>query len=542
MTGPPAQPPQQTEPTAEVLDTAVDGEDFARTVARLEGVGVQVLLVVNGFTACAYQRHTEKDEWIPVCRGELSESILDATTGLRSLKRLTWAQTDGSPLAVPPASLAAARPTVRQLRQWLGMAEELTGREGEVSASTREQVAYRAGWRCQFSGCGVDLHTHAPTGRNGRFSYYAHIVASSRNGPRGHATRSALLADEPDNIMLLCDACHRLVDRIDPTYYTEEMLQGMRQRSVDGVKRLLDTLQYPDAEVVAIIGSIAGQVPQFNMRDAELALWESHLRSTRHTAEFAFHVDHQLHDVHTSEYWSALFRSMRSDSGQLQRMLTGAGRGGSPRPRLAIFPLHSTSVLLVAGRILGENSGTHLFQPQRSVAADAQSTRWAWPLPERSRRTDKFKWRVLKGREPGMTAANLIVSLTFGIAPSRLPPGCFDAHTNSLALPTLEVYVEPEDRGVHLIGAPQDLQDLSRTLDRAVQILHDEWHVDRVNLFIGAPTTAVVTMGQKMQARDQATYVCYESKSRDGVFLPTVEISSRQVREPRSGQVFELQP
>lgn len=542
MTVPPVQPSPQTEPTAEVLCTAMDGDDFARTVARLESVDVQVLLVVNGFTACAYQRHTDRDDWIPVCRGELSGSILDATTGLRSRKRLTWAQTECFPLAVPPASLTAARPTVRQLRQWLGMAEELTGREGEVSPSTREQVAYRAGWRCQFSGCGVDLHTHAPTGRNGRFSYYAHIVASSRNGPRGHATRSALLADEPDNIMLLCDACHRLVDRIDPAYYTEEMLQCMRQRSVDGVKRLLDTLQYQDAEVVAIIGSIAGQVPEFNMRDAELALWESHLRATRHTAEFLFHVDHQLHDVHTSEYWAALFRSMRSDSGQLQRMLTGVGRGGSLRPRLAIFPLHTTSVLLVAGRILGENSGTHLFQPQRSVAADAQSTRWAWPLSERSRRSDKFKWRVLKGQEPGMTAANLIVSLTFGITPSRLPPGCFDAQANSLTLPTLEVYVEPEDRGIHLIGAPEDLQDLGRTLDRAVQILHDEWHVDRVNLFIGAPTTAVVTMGQKMQARDQATYVCHESQRRDGVFLPTIEISSRQVREPRSGQAFELQP
>ena len=536
------QPPHQTEATADVLATAMGGDDFALTVARLDGVGVQVLLVVNGFTGCAYQRYTDKDQWIPVCRGELSESILDATTALRGRKRLWWAQTDGSPLAVAPTSLTTERPAVKQLRKWLGVADELTGREGEVSPSTREQVAYRAGWRCQFSGCGVDLHTHTPTGRNGRFSYYAHIVASSRNGPRGHATRSALLADEPDNIMLLCDACHRLVDRIDPTYYTEEMLQGMRQRSVEGVKRLLDTLQYPDAEVVAIIGSIAGQVPQFNMHDAEAALWECHLRSIRHSAEFAFHIDHQLHDVHQAEYWSAVFRSMRSDSGQLQRMLTGAGRGGSPRPRLAIFPLHTTSVLLVAGRILGEHSGTHLFQPHRSVAADAQSTRWAWPPPERSRRSDKFKSRVLKEFEPGMTEANLVVSLTFGIAPSRLPPGSFDAQTTSLALPTLEVYVEPEDRGIHLIGAPQDLQDLGRTLDRAVQILHDEWHVTRVNLFIGAPTTAVVTMGQKMQARDQATYVCHESKDRDGVFLPTVEISSRQVREPQSGQVFELQP
>lgn len=538
------QPKSLEHPTlsAEALQTALGGEDFARMVGRLEGVGVQALVVVNGFTGCAYQRRISTEAWLPVCRGELSEYIVEATSELRRLKRLWWAQVDGSAAVVDPATLIPERPTAKTLRKWLGIADDMTGREGEVTASTREQVAYLAGWRCQFSGCGTDLHTHAPTGRGGRFSYYAHIVASSPRGPRGHATRSALLADEVENIMLLCDACHRLIDRIDPDYYTEGLLQGMRQRSIADVKRLLNTLQYPQAEVVAIIGNIAGQVPHFSIHDAEPALWESHLRAANQQPEYLFHIDHQLHDVHASDYWSAVFRAMRSDGSQLQRILNGAGRGGAPRPRLAIFALHSTSVLLVAGRVLGETGGTHLFQPHRSVASDAKSTRWVWPPRERTRRSDKFKVQVLKALELGATEANLVVALTFSIAPQRLPSGCFDAATNTLSLPTVEVYVEPQDRGIHLIGAPEDLQDLGRALDRAIQILHDEWHVSRVNLFIGAPTTAVVTMGQKMQARDQATYVCHESKERDGVFLPTVEISSTQVLEPKSGQVFELQP
>lgn len=541
MTTPP-KPPEHSASTAEVLQAALAGEDFAQVIGRLEGVGVQVLVVVNGFTGCAYQRHTPAEAWLPVCRGELSEHIVEATSELRRLKRMWWAEVDGSAAAADPSILAIERPTVKTLRKWLGSADDMTGREGEVTASTREQVAYLAGWRCQFSGCGMDLHTHAPTGRSGRFSYYAHIIASSPRGPRGHATRSALVANEVENIMLLCDACHRLVDRIDPDHYTEERLQGMRDRSIADVKRLLNTLQYPQAEVVAIMGSIAGQVPQFSIHDAEPALWESCLRAANQQPEYLFHIDHQQHDVHASDYWSAVFRAMKSDGSQLQRILNGAGRGGAPRARLAIFPLHSTSVLLVAGRVLGETGGTHLFQPHRSVAADPKSTRWVWPPRERTRPSDKFKVQVLKAPEPGATEANLMVSLTFGIAARRLPPGCFDAATNALSLPTVEVYVEPQDRSVHLIGAPEDLQDLGRTLDRGIQILHDEWHISRVNLFIGAPTTAVVTMGQKMQARDHATYVCHESKERDGVFLPTVEISSTQVLEPKSGQVFELQP
>ncbi|SCU75981.1 conserved hypothetical protein [Cupriavidus necator] len=526
---------------ADMLPSPLNGEDFARVIGRLEGESTEILVVVNGFTACVYQRRTPADAWLPVCRGELSEhieSVISAT--LR--RRMWWAQVDGSAAAADPASLDIERLTMKTLRKWLRSADDVTGREGEVTQSTRERVAYLAAWRCQFAGCGTDLHTHAPTGRSGRFSYYAHLVASSPRGPRGHAARSARLANEVENIMLLCDACHRLVDRIDPDYYTEELLQGMRRRSIADVKRLLNTLQYPPVEVIAIVGSIAGQVPQFSIHDAEPALWESHLRAANHQPEYLFHIDHQLHDVHASDYWSAVFRALKSDGSQLQRILNGAGRGGAPRPRIAIFPQHSTSVLLVAGRVLGDTGGTYLFQPHRSVAADPKGTRWVWPQRERAHRCDKFLLRVHKTAEPGAREANLMVSLTFGIAPRRLPPGCFDAASNTLGLPTVEVYVEPQDRGIHLIGAPEDLQELGRTLDRAIQILHDEWHVSRVNLFIGAPATAVVTMGQKMQARNQATYVCHESKEYDGVFLPTVEISSTQVLEPKSGQVFELQP
>jgi hypothetical protein len=542
MTSAPQDISSRPEGQLAALQVPLAGPDLASVVGRLKGVGVQVLLVANGFTGCVYQRHMTGDPWLPICRGDLSRELIDVTSDLRRLKRIWWAEVEGSPTEVVLEGLSPDRLSLQTLRRWLGVADDLTGREGEVSAKTREQVAYLAGWRCQFSGCGADLHVHAATGRSGRFSYYAHIVASSPKGPRGHATRSALLADEVENVMLLCDACHRLVDRIDPDYYTEDMLRSMRERSVVDVRRLLDTLKYPQSEVLAIIGSIAGQVPQFHMRDAELALWESHLRSASHRPEYLFHVDHQLHDVHAPDYWASVFRAMKSDASQLQRILNGGGRGGAPRPCLAIFPLHSTSVLLLAGRVLGETGGTHLFQPHRSLAADSTSTRWGWPQRERTRRSDKFKVRMLKTPEATDTEASLVISLTFGLELKRLPPSCFDHDTKSLRLPTIEVYVEPEDRGIHLIGATDDLHDLGRTLDQVVQVLHDEWRVKRVNLFIGAPTTAVVTMGQKMQARYQATYVCHESKERDGVFLPTIEISSTHVLEPQSGQTFELQP
>jgi len=44
-------------------------------------------------------------------------------------------------------------------------------------------------------------------------AYIAHIVAEKPDGPRGDPARSPLLADAIENLMLLCDVHHRLIDR-----------------------------------------------------------------------------------------------------------------------------------------------------------------------------------------------------------------------------------------------------------------------------------------------------------------------------------------
>ena len=517
---------------------ALTGDQVAAELSRLGADKRQVLIVANRFTGCVYARSMATEAWSPECRGELSDELLQATSQLRAQKAMWWSIVDGDPLVHDPATVETARATTPNLRRWLSQADDLTGREGEVSDGTRREVAALAAWRCQFAGCGVDLRTHAPTGRASRLSYYAHVVASSPNGPRGHATRSSLLADEPSNIMLLCDSCHRLIDRVDPGYYNEEMLQQMRQRSISEVRRLLDSLRYPDVEVLAIIGSIAGQVPQFSMRDAEAALWESHLRAARHEPEYLFHLGNQQHDVHAPDFWSAVFRAISSDMVVLQRLLNGTKRGGAPRPRLAVFPLHATSVLVLAGRILGENSGTHLFQPHRSAAAGAGATRWAWPARSSAPPPDKFKPVERRPLSEPITEAVLLVSLTFTISVERLPAACQVG--GSLVLPTLEIVVNDADRGIHVISQPEDLQMLGRALDDAIQTLQDVWRVAKVHLFIGAPASATVLIGEKMQARHHATYVCHEARERDGPLLPTIEISGDVAREPISGLTCSL--
>ena len=62
----------------------------------------------------------------------------------------------------------------------------------------------RAGGRCQYRGCNVDLVGDLIAGRrDGLYGFIAHIVADSADGPRGDPVRSAELAKDLSNLMLM---------------------------------------------------------------------------------------------------------------------------------------------------------------------------------------------------------------------------------------------------------------------------------------------------------------------------------------------------
>ncbi|BCQ28155.1 hypothetical protein NK8_63440 (plasmid) [Caballeronia sp. NK8] len=119
------------------------------------------------------------------------------------------------------------------------------------------------------------------------------------------------------------------------------------------------------------------------MDDAHEALWGAGLRSNDAKPARYFYPGGQHHDVHSAAYWTSLFQQMKLDLPMLQTLLNGT-RAGVSRPRLSVFPMHSTSVLLLAGRVLGDTEGTHLFQPHRNKVG--AGTRWAWPVTHARRR------------------------------------------------------------------------------------------------------------------------------------------------------------
>ena len=503
--------------------------EMAAEISKMHSAGGEVLVVANGFTAMLAGKLGTGEPWTAMGRGDFGLKCGEAADAPASAGRLWWQDFSGSPAAFDCGTATPVARSASDVAKWLSEAEALTtgaGRGAPLPSDDANYLGYLAAWRCQFSGCGKDLKTHTATGVVSKSSYFAHIIASSPNGPRGDRLLSGALSSDVNNFLLLCDECHRRIDREDPDRFTVPVLRKMREQSIAEVRRLLASLQYKESVPVVVMGNISTQAPHFVAREAEEALWTRKLRMVAGHPHAFFENGWNQHNPHLPSYWSALFNSIQPELPQLRKLLqTSSSPGGA---HLAVFPLHGTSALVLAGRIFGEASAVSLFQFRRERPVTSAGGRWAFDADAQPSPPEKFYSTTLQEHVPGQEDACLIISLTFAIPRARLGAHVFESDSFNMGA----IEVTAHDKLHHdILASEADLDSVSRQVGEAVRVLQDEWHVKRVHLFIGAPATVCFKLGQKLQARHHALYRCYESAFGSAApYFPTIDICNDEAR------------
>jgi 5-methylcytosine-specific restriction endonuclease McrA len=109
-----------------------------------------------------------------------------------------------------------------------------------ITDKTRKKIWGRSGNRC--ANCkrelvmdATELDDEAVVGDE------CHIVAQEPGGPRYDPGFPAELVDNYDNLILLCKACHKLVDD-QPKTYTVEYLRNLKQQHIEYVRTATEPL------------------------------------------------------------------------------------------------------------------------------------------------------------------------------------------------------------------------------------------------------------------------------------------------------------
>ncbi|MBN4071845.1 hypothetical protein JYT83_00350, partial [bacterium AH-315-F18] len=119
----------------------------------------------------------------------------------------------------------------------------------------------RAGGRCQFDGCSKYLLEHEPTGTTGNFAEKAHIYGFKEKAARGSETGRPAAVDisSIDNLMLLCQPCHHLVDSVEPQTYPVEKLKKFKREHEERIRILTKLAKNRTSIPILLKGLVAGR-------------------------------------------------------------------------------------------------------------------------------------------------------------------------------------------------------------------------------------------------------------------------------------------
>ena len=131
-----------------------------------------------------------------------------------------------------------------------------------ISNKNKYLLWVKSGGRCQYRGCNKSLYQDIITKRNFNQAYIAHIVADVPGGPRGDLVRSPLLADDLGNLMLLCDICHRRIDKDDVDGHPEFLLLKMKKEHEKRIERVIAISADMQSHIITYKANIGLHTPQ----------------------------------------------------------------------------------------------------------------------------------------------------------------------------------------------------------------------------------------------------------------------------------------
>lgn len=138
---------------------------------------------------------------------------------------------------------------------------------GKEIADTKKLILMGlCGGKCEFRGCEKSIVQDILTGEKSNFSNYAHIVASSENGPRGDKVLSTKLSNDENNIMVLCRDHHKEIDDF-PEKYTVNILKDMKREHEAYIKDLMNITKESSVIGVKYTANISDRVTKINDED-----------------------------------------------------------------------------------------------------------------------------------------------------------------------------------------------------------------------------------------------------------------------------------
>lgn len=373
--------------------------------------------------------------------------------------------------------------------------------KSSIPANVRAAIWAKAGGRCEFRACNQDLIGDLIAGReDGLYGFIAHIVADSPNGPRGDPIRSAELAKDLSNLMLLCAKHHKLIDDVATRgEYPESVLIEMKDRHETRISINCGIDEEYSSHVLRFAASIGNNEALVSTNAIFSAMPPERHPATSQTIDLEM-INNSIRDDE-KEFWEIQQKNLR-------RLFSERIGGRIERQEirhLSVFALAPQPLLIELGRLLNEIVPVTVHQRHREPAT------WKW---QRDRPPLEFVHTAPAEGSNGKIALKLAVSAT--VNNERI--------YSVLGSDTSIWSVTVASPGNDVVRRPEDLAAFRtslRALFNMIKAHHGEGRA--INVFPVLPASLAVETGRVWMPKADLAMLIYDQQPRKG-FEPTLVI------------------
>jgi len=223
---------------------------------------------------------------------------------------------------------------------------------------TRLFLYVQAAGRCEFDGCNEYLLEHYPTETEtaGNFAEQAHIYAFNEAGPRGRAAGRPDDINELSNLILLCGACHHLVDTRGDVYPVS-VLRKFKRNHEDRIFDLTGLSKDRDTVPLVLKGLVAGRRVDVSDEEMQEAVAPNYVKR-RDKVEIDLT---QIPDTSDAVFWKTAIACIDQKIDRLYSLPVRPDR----TIRVSVFALAPIPLLIHLGARLSDKIEVELYQRHR---------------------------------------------------------------------------------------------------------------------------------------------------------------------------------
>ena len=237
-----------------------------------------------------------------------------------------------------------------------------------IPETTKLRLWVESAGRCEFKGCNTPVWRNGLTLNEGKFAQVAHIIGSSKDGPRG-TDQSEELQIDFDNLMLLCQRCHKEIDD-HPESYPVELLRAWKQ---DHENRIEIQTSYPEdihkSTILVFSINIGARIVPINIEPIRNAMFPKFPTSLKGIKIEEKDFDHR----ETPEQWQT-FAETKIKRKVLRYL--DEGMDDIKIKHISLFAIAPMPLLIYLGRWIGDTIPTDIYQSHRNIE-DTNKT-WSW--------------------------------------------------------------------------------------------------------------------------------------------------------------------